>query len=278
MATLDYVDDWAARLRARLYTQFRDATSWQKWCDEVLGPQAQDLEDAAQSLLTMCSIADSEGAQLDVIGRLIGQPRNGLNDTVYRICLAGRVLANKSDGTPEDLYAVFRALFDLPLVYELGGSKEFAIKVNEAITGQEAAIGVEFLRDSKEVGARGILEWQESEDDSMFYTKQTVSSDYVTTTASSASAGGTTIRINIPTTQPDSGLISISEDGLDEEWIFFDTWDTNGPTEHRLYLHSALVNSHASGVTVKFIVGDGYGFGDVADSSTGGTLAGAEQA
>lgn len=164
MATLDYVDDWAARLRSRLYTQFRGKATWIAWCDEVLGPQFQDLEDAGQTLLTMLDIEASEGVQLDVIGRIVGQPRNGVDDPTYRLYLSARVLANRSTGTVEDIFKVMRALFGqdeaLPR-YEPGWVKQFAIRLGAVLTRGEALIGVDFLGDAKEAGARAILEWQE---------------------------------------------------------------------------------------------------------------------
>jgi hypothetical protein len=171
VATLDYVDDWAARLRSRLYTQFRSAESWQAWCDEVLGPQLQDLEDAGQTLLTLLDIDASEGVQLDNIGRIVGQPRNGVDDETYRLYLSARVLANKSDGTVEDIFSVMRALFgqdETRPTYAGGWVKQFSIRIDAALTRAEALIGASFLGDAKEAAARGILEWIESAPASMF--------------------------------------------------------------------------------------------------------------
>jgi hypothetical protein len=165
VATIDYVADWAARLRSRLYTQFRDATTWQQWCDEVLGPQLQDLEDAGQTLLTLLDIDESEGAQLDNIGRIVGQPRNGIDDETYRLYLSARILANKSTGTVDDIFKVMRALFgqdEARPTYAGGWVKQFVIKVGAILTRAEALIATDFLSDSKEAGARGLLEWSEA--------------------------------------------------------------------------------------------------------------------
>lgn len=168
--TIDLVDDWAARLRSRLYTQFRHATSWQAWCD-LLGQQFDDLETAGQTLLTMLDVEASEGAQLDVIGRIVGQPRNGVDDDIYRLYLNARALANKSAGTVEDIFKVMRALYgqtEAQPRYFGGWVKQFAIRVAAVLTRSEALIGVDFLGDAKEAAARGILEWIESPPASMF--------------------------------------------------------------------------------------------------------------
>jgi hypothetical protein len=170
-SAIDYVNDWSARLRSRLYQQFKSSVSWQQWCDEVLGPQFQDLEDAGQTLLTLLSIEDSEGVQLDNIGRHIGQPRSGVDDETYRLYLSARVLANKSDGTAEDIFKVLRALYgqdETRPTYHGGWVKQFAVRVAAAITRTEALVGVQFLGDTKEAAARGILEWIESAPASVF--------------------------------------------------------------------------------------------------------------
>lgn len=170
MATIDYVESWAQRLRGRLYAQFRNATTWQKWCDEILGPQFQDLEDATQSLLSLLDIDNSVGAQLDMIGRYVGQPRLGLLDVTYRLYLRARVLANKSTGTVEEIFAIMRALYGASAGprYLPGYVKQFAIRITKTLTRTEALVGVSFLGSSKEAGARGLLEWRETDSASVF--------------------------------------------------------------------------------------------------------------
>ncbi len=167
---IDYISDWRKRLRGRLYTQFRNKVTWEKWV-QLLGRQAQDVEDAGQSLLTLWDIANSEGANLDRIGRAIGQKRLGTDDPTYRLYLFARVVSNKSTGTPENIYAVMRALFgdDAGPVYKGGWVKQFAVKIaGVVLTRAQALVAVEFLHTSKESGARGILEWQESPTAALF--------------------------------------------------------------------------------------------------------------
>lgn len=161
---IDYIADWAARLRGLLYTQFRDAVTWQQLTDDVLGPQFQALEDAAQQLLSLFSIDDSEGVQLDILGRVVGQPRNSVSDALYRVYLRARILANRSTGTVEDLYRVLNALLGAVGFSAWRGAvdvKTFIMTVVSPITATQALVALEFLRASKEAGAAGILKWQE---------------------------------------------------------------------------------------------------------------------
>lgn len=169
---IDYESDWETRLLGKLFTQFRDAESWQLWVTDVIAPQIQDLERAFQSILTILDIDNSEGAQLDTIGRIVGQPRSGLADATYRTYLRARIQANRSDGSSEELYDVFKALYGstIGMIATTSdiGVKAFALRIKGAITAAQASAGVDFLRDAKETAARGILEWQESDDSLMF--------------------------------------------------------------------------------------------------------------
>lgn len=170
MATIDYVVDWSARLRSRLYTQFRGKVTWGQWTD-VLGSLSQDWEDAAQTLLTILDIDASSGFQLDAIGRMIGQSRVGADDPTYRLYLRARVLANRSTGTAEEIYGVMIALYGAAAkpLYLGGYVKQFAMRVQNAVlTRAQALIGVQFLGAAKEAAARGVLEWKESADSVVF--------------------------------------------------------------------------------------------------------------
>jgi hypothetical protein len=68
--------------------------------------QANDLEAVLQDLFTITSIENSEGAQLDVIGIVLGTPRTGLDDFRYRSVLRATIAVNRSFGTPPDIYLV----------------------------------------------------------------------------------------------------------------------------------------------------------------------------
>ncbi len=181
MDPIDYISDWAARIRSRLYTQFRSKISWLAWAD-LIARQAQDLEDALQTLLSLPSIDDSEGVNLDVIGRIVGQQRVGTDDETYRSYLRARILTNRSDGDTEALYLVFRALYGETIgLVVLGsnfGQAVFALRVKGVITRAQAVIGASFLRDAKSVGVRSVLEFQETESASLFTYDGTAAQGY----------------------------------------------------------------------------------------------------
>ncbi len=167
--TIDAITSWQQRLTGLLYEQYKNTVTWAGWVT-LLARQFQDLENSAQSLLTLLDITNSVGPQLDVIGRIVGQPRLGASDATYRLYLFARVVANKSTSTVEDLYSVFTSLFPgAVIVYKPGFVKQFAIRiVSPVLTRAQALIALEFLGDAREGGARGILEWQESPTSALF--------------------------------------------------------------------------------------------------------------
>lgn len=162
-ARIDYVADWYTRLRGRLYKQFKYKTKFGLWSD-MIARQVTDLENAMQALLTLISIDDSIGAQLDNLGRLIGQQRAGVDDATYRLYLKARIVARRSKGTPEDIYSVMRALFGTSSPMRITtsgvGVKAFRVTVHTVLTAAQVLIAISFLRQSKESGARALLDWQ----------------------------------------------------------------------------------------------------------------------
>jgi hypothetical protein len=159
-----YVSDWAAKLRAKLYQQFADKPNWISLAEDVMGPQFQAVEDAANQLGGLADIATRVGVQLDTIGNIVGQLRAGLIDSVYRLYLSARIKANKSSGTNAQLYEIITVLFgalDMAIRNDTA-SGAFELKINTVITALRAAVATAFIRDAKAAGVRANVVWQES--------------------------------------------------------------------------------------------------------------------
>lgn len=73
--------------------------------------QWQQLEDAFWDLLTKRGLPTAFGAQLDVLGKLVGQPRNGNDDPAYLAFIYIRIAEINSQGTPEELIHIYSSLF-----------------------------------------------------------------------------------------------------------------------------------------------------------------------
>ena len=93
----------------RLITQYKN-TSHIKWIIEAYGDQIQELEYVFRDLINERSIVSSHAKQLDGIGDILGEARKHLDDDAYRIVLISKIAKNISEGTPEDMIAIFKLL------------------------------------------------------------------------------------------------------------------------------------------------------------------------
>lgn len=78
--------------------------------------QVQDIEDLTQPFFDRLNIATQEGAQLDGIGEIVGQPREFFDDVTYRQLLFLRIVRNMSEGTPEELIEIFETMTGAQIV------------------------------------------------------------------------------------------------------------------------------------------------------------------
>lgn len=113
---------------ARLLGQFSDSTALRQLICSLVSP-LDELEAALLDVHYNRWLADTTtGVQLDVIGRIIREPRNGLDDATYRRALSTRVLINRSSGKLEELIEI--ALVFEPLIEPI----EFREHAPNAIT------------------------------------------------------------------------------------------------------------------------------------------------
>lgn len=106
IATISNHDEQA---KNRLITQFRSKPN----IDAFLGvytTEVQGLETIYFQLLENRSIDASVGTQLDLIGTILNETREGLSDSDYRLKLIAKIAANISQGTPEDMINIYKIL------------------------------------------------------------------------------------------------------------------------------------------------------------------------
>lgn len=72
----------------------------------VLTSPVQDLVDALMALMTERRVGTAVGAQLDVIARLVGESRDGLEDDELRRVIPMRIQTNRSDGLVEQIIRI----------------------------------------------------------------------------------------------------------------------------------------------------------------------------
>jgi hypothetical protein len=91
----------------RLLEQFREKPRLASVLSALVGA-VQDTEDGLFPLHTERGVDVAIGRQLDVLGAIVGQPRAGLIDDIYRRYIRARIRTNRSAGRVNDLITVAR--------------------------------------------------------------------------------------------------------------------------------------------------------------------------
>lgn len=93
----------------RRLMQYKDGVNWEKFYT-IFADRIQEIENVAWEFLSILDIDLMEGAQLDLIGRIVGQPRNELADDLYRIFLKAKIGVNTSRGNWDSVWQVYEIL------------------------------------------------------------------------------------------------------------------------------------------------------------------------
>jgi hypothetical protein len=105
----DMITDYPERTAALLIEQFEPSEDLQSFVKALSSP-ANEIEKVLFDLKHQRNITFGDGVQLDLIGELIGEPRNGKDDDDYRQALFLRPNINKSYGEGEILISVLKQL------------------------------------------------------------------------------------------------------------------------------------------------------------------------
>ena len=103
--TLPVAQDVVERGLSRLLWQWEDSPLLRGMLESYL-TAGQEIEDAFFQLLSERGINEAIGAQLDVLGDIVGEARQGREDDKYRLAILSRGLINNSNGTPEELLEI----------------------------------------------------------------------------------------------------------------------------------------------------------------------------
>lgn len=109
MADLIQKNNYESESISRLTQYFKDKENVPKLI-EILGEKIQELSNDIWSVFLNRRLANAIGAQLDVLGEIVGEPRGGRQDGVYRLAIKVKIAINNSDGTPETVINVFKLL------------------------------------------------------------------------------------------------------------------------------------------------------------------------
>ena len=65
--------------------------------------EVQEVENAMYDVYTNCGVYTAIGAQLDVVGLLVGETRTGRTDDIYRTAILARIKLNVGGGEPDTI-------------------------------------------------------------------------------------------------------------------------------------------------------------------------------
>lgn len=115
-----------------LISQFANRSRLIGWIKSAL-IQIQQIEDDTFDIGEGFLIDFAIGQQLDYLGNIVLQSRNGLDDDAYRIFIKAKIASNKSSGTPDDLQMISALLDSSPDYWEQYPAS-VVITLNDSIT------------------------------------------------------------------------------------------------------------------------------------------------
>jgi len=122
----------------------------------------QDLENVFQQMLMSRVIDDAIGVQLDMLGRIVGQQREGFDDEDYRRMLRARIAANKT-GAIEHVLKVARLTLndsDAYLHVTHIDNATMVLKIEDVATAADvAALVMRMAKLAVAGGVRLVLEY-----------------------------------------------------------------------------------------------------------------------
>ncbi len=139
---------------------------------QALVDPVQDVESALQQLLVDRAVGTAVGEQLDVLGRVVGQDRNGMVDDDFRRMVRARISVNRSKGTISDVLVVAELVLDDTGAYlrvDNQGTAALVLRVEDVVTDWAVAeLIIRMLRETVAGGVRIILEFWLSTAPDMF--------------------------------------------------------------------------------------------------------------
>lgn len=105
VSEIDVVDKGLSRL---LY-QFSNSANYKELVSIYLSLQ-QEIETICFDVLAQKDINQATGLSLDLIGKIVGQARGGLEDSAYRTAILIKIFINNSRGTIADIQNIVKLL------------------------------------------------------------------------------------------------------------------------------------------------------------------------
>ena len=126
--------------------------------------QVKEIEDVAFQILDGTLGLGNTGANLDVLGNLVGKARDGRTDTIYSVVIAAQILLNIGSGTIEQIIAMVDAIIGGGSTIEIFESYPANFEA-DALTILPPGVGIEaaaIIVEAKPAGVGGQFEYFET--------------------------------------------------------------------------------------------------------------------
>lgn len=262
------IEDYVGQAKARLPHQHRGKTELEALLTYLIEP-AQSIESAFWQLLSERGVDVATDEQLNILGRVVGQSRGGLEDDDYRRYIRARIATNRSNGTTEDLIRITQlVVYDDLLLVEVSNIGIATVVVRVRGMGVSEELGeslLSFLQSAVSAGVRLLVEYLPlADEDDTFTTRE---APVYTLLDGAVSPAATTIQVDSTTSFGTSGSIVLSPGLAAEETVTY-----TGKTNTTFTGVSGVANSHLDNALVyQYPVGEtlmGKGFGDIDYSRT----------
>jgi len=158
---LSKITDHADAAVSRLIEQYRDKPNFVSLI-RTYANRIQRVEDEMWRLFTERTLESAVGEQLNVLGRVVGQARQGFDDDEYRLHIRAKVKLNRSSGTVPELLEIFRLVTPAGTTLQFIPRYPAGFRLRLGVSGFSAAgiaLLLGFLRAARAAGVWGGLHW-----------------------------------------------------------------------------------------------------------------------
>lgn len=152
MADVQQITSYRDRCLPLLLAQYKDSVRLRNWIGASLD-QADDVEQDLFDIRQAHWLVNAEGVQLDTLGAVYGEERQGRTDADFRAAIGVRA-AQPNSGTPDEICTILQTVFgvtsleympEYPAKYMLGMPESEVSKVPDGAITSLSPAGVQGL-------------------------------------------------------------------------------------------------------------------------------------
>lgn len=146
---------------AKLMMQFRgeDQTELRKLLANLVAP-VQEAASVAYDIYRSDDLDTAADAQLDTLGAIVGEKREGRTDAAYRVAIRARIAINLATGTPNEVLDIMRAVVGEPGELFENDTAAFLYRVVATMPDTATAeLYAAVLRSISPAGVRSIFQY-----------------------------------------------------------------------------------------------------------------------